>query len=50
VYRAQVGYGQPTVVFEVAGVRPNGVYRVAVTRIRGAGPPSHRYTVRLFEP
>jgi uncharacterized protein YkwD len=50
VHDVLVGYGQPTVAFEVDGVRPTGVYRVTVTRIRGAGPPSHSYTVRLFNP
>ncbi len=44
------GYGQPTLVFEVKNVGSAGVYRVNVTRIRGAGPTSHSYTVRLFQP
>lgn len=49
-YSPYGGYGQPALVFEVKGVRPTGTYKVAVTNIRGAGPSSHRYTVRLFQP
>lgn len=47
------GYGQPTLVWQVAGLRSTGTYRVTVSNIRryGArGTSSHTYSVRLFTP
>ena len=44
------GYGQPTLVFQVRGVRATGTYTVVVRGIRGAGHSTHRYRVRLFRP
>ncbi|GCD90705.1 hypothetical protein NLS1_27110 [Nocardioides sp. LS1] len=49
-FTPEVGYGQPTLVFQVAGVRATGTYTVVVRDIRGGGPARHRYVVRLFTP
>lgn len=44
------GYGQPTLVFQVRGVRQAGSYRVVVRHIRGTPSARHAWTVRLFRP
>lgn len=44
------GYGRPTLVFQVRGLRETGAYRVIVRNIRGAATSRHEWTVRLFRP
>ncbi len=48
-YAPHNGYAMPTLVFDVANVRPGG-YRVFVTGIRGAGRATMSYPVRIFRP
>lgn len=53
VYPVAVGYGPPTIVFEVSNVSRAGTYKVIVRGIRLPGRAAavrHSYTVRLFEP
>jgi hypothetical protein len=53
VYPPANGYGEPTLVFQVSGVRSPGAYTVTVRHIQLSGRPTavkHVYTVRLFKP
>lgn len=43
------GYAQPTLVFEVAGLKRTGTYRVTVSNVRRAGDSRHSWTVKLFD-
>ena len=47
-----VGYGKPTLAWEVSGADRPGTYRVTVRRIHQSGDDtvSHSYRVRLFKP
>jgi uncharacterized protein YkwD len=49
-FRPRDGYGQPTLVFQVADAAETGGYRVVVRHIRGAAATRHAWTVRLFNP
>ncbi len=44
------GFGQPTIVFEVAGLKAKGTYTVKIRGIRNTASASHTYRVRLFKP
>jgi uncharacterized protein YkwD len=52
-YPVENGYGDPTVVWHVTGIRASGHYRVTMSKIRFAdrkGSFSHSYRVHLFNP
>ncbi len=49
-YKPQNGYAEPTLVFDVDGVKAPGTYRVTVRHIRHAASATRSYKVRLFQP
>lgn len=53
VYPVVIGYGKPTLVWHVGGIKAMGHYHVTVRNIRTTTHPlgfTHSYTVRMFRP